>query len=173
MRTNETRGSENMKRTAKQPQENRTNPPCGSLARRANGLPFRARRLKTLWRLAGAADSVAALERRIGEVSTRLDAMAALLADMLEQQASFRSLAETARREAAGDVRTIRKEAAELREAMEGLEAAAASKSRELAEQSEAWTAKIRGEIEAYRAEAGKLGPEIRRLADAVQELNG
>lgn len=162
-----------MKRTAKQLQNIPIHSPCGAIVGRTHEMPFRARRLKTLWRLAGAADSVANLERRIGEVSTRLEAMAALLADLLERQASFRALAETARREAAGDVQTIRKEAAELREAMEGIEAAAASKSRELAEQSEAWASKIRGEIEAYREEAGKLGPEIRRLADVVQELNG
>ncbi len=130
-------------------------------------------RVKTLWALSSTNDAVGRLEHRVVELMERTENMATLLSDLLKTQTDIQTVAETARKEAEASVQEARNGALELHEALTQAESTAAAKIRKLEEQSVALASDVRRQVDACRAEADKLAPEIRRLADAVQELNG
>lgn len=130
-------------------------------------------RMKTLWILSSTNDAVERLDHQVGELMERAENLATLLADLLKNQTDIQTVAETTRREAEAAVQEARSGTLELQEALTQAESTAAAKIRKLEEQSVALVSDVRRQVDACRAEADKLVPEIRRMADSVQEKNG
>ena len=130
-------------------------------------------RAKTLWKMAGAGDAAERLEGRVGDLSQSIAELGERLAVLAKNQETLEGDVHTLQREAESIVGNVRQETSELCETLNRAETETAAKVRELADRAESVVSDVRCQIEACREEAGQLAPEIRRIEDAMQKLNG
>ncbi len=130
-------------------------------------------RLKALWRLLGTADAVellndksAAALRQIGEVSVRIDSLA-------KRQQELETTAEGLLRKVQAGIDDIQKDAIGLKGDFAALDEMAQKKVQEISDKVNALLADVGNQVKSCREGASQLEPEIKRLAEAVLELNG
>ena len=131
------------------------------------------RRIRALWRLAESDENVGRLERRIHEIAHGVEEISAQLSALQAKHLEIRDAAELTFRDVQGKLADARRTAEELQAGLGTVESAAGKKVQEISKAAMAFVADVRREVETCRGEVGKLAPEIRRLEDAVQELNG
>ena len=130
-------------------------------------------RLKALWRLLGTADAVeqlndksAATLRQIGEVSARIDSLA-------KRQQELETTAEDLLRKVQAEIDDIRKDAIGLKGDFAAVDEMAQKKVQEISDKVNALLADVGNQVKSCREGTRQLEPEIKRLAEAVLELNG
>ena len=131
------------------------------------------RRIRVLWRLAGSDENAGRLERRIHEIDHSTEELSAQISALHAKYLEVRDAAELTFRDVQGKLADARRTAEELREGLSTVDSAAGKKVQEISDVAKAFVADIRQQVETCRVEVGKLAPEIRRLENAVQELNG
>ena len=130
-------------------------------------------RLKALWRLLGTADAVeqlndksAAALRQIGEVSARIDSLA-------KRQQELETTAENLLRKVQVEIDDIRKDVIGLKGDFAAVDEMAQKKVQEISDKVNALLTDVGNQVKSCREGARQLEPEIKRLAEAVLELNG
>ena len=130
-------------------------------------------RLKALWRLLGTADAVEQLNdksatalRQIGEMSARIDSLA-------KRQQELETTAEDLLRKVQAEIDDIRKDVIGLKGDFAAVDEMAQKKVQEISDKANALLADVGNQVKSCREGASQLEPEIKRLAEAVLELNG
>ena len=131
------------------------------------------RKIRVLWRLAESDEKVDHLERRMHEIVHDVEEFSAQISALQAKYLEIRDAAELTFRDVQGKLADARRTVEELREGLSTVESAAGKKVQEISDAAMAFVADVQQQVETCRAEAGRLAPEIRRLEDAVQELNG
>ena len=130
-------------------------------------------RMKELWRLLGTADAVeqlndksAAVLRQIEEVSARVDSL-------VVRQQEIETNAESLLRKVQAEIDGIRKDVIGLKGDFAAVDEMAPKKVQEISDKVNALLADVGNQVKSCREGTRQLEPEIKRLAEAVLELNG
>ena len=130
-------------------------------------------RMKELWRLLGTADAVGQLNDKSAAVLRQIEEVSARVDSLVVRQQEIETNAESLLRKVQAEIDGIRKDVIGLKGDFAAVDEMAQKKVQEISDKVNALLADVGNQVKSCREGTRQLEPEIKRLAEAVLELNG